>query len=420
MVLYREKDTFQNEASCNFTVSVLDDEPPLISCPENLSVPTDPSSDRATVTYYASAKDNVGVEYFNVSVEANKSVFYRDNKTFVIVSNRVLGLGSEEVSYYATDEAGNVNTCSFRVTVEDTEGPAVICPNDIRIGTDAGVETAVVFYTNPPQSMDNVGVVNTSISALSGSVFPLHDTVVEYTAFDKAGNKAMCKFKVTIYDDEKPWLSCPDDLNISTAVGFPVAKNVSFYAVSRDNVKVTHLASTFQSGDDFPLQTTTVNFSATDDFGNVAQCTFSVTVVDTEAPTVVCPSNIRVGTDAGIDTATVAFPTMPNASDNVGVVRASTSRPSGSVFPLHNTVVEYTAHDGAGNEGRCNFTVTVVDDEPPILSCPSNITSYAQASHDFKASLVSFCGNAKDNVNMSSIASNVGKGAVGTKKYKTL
>src|SRR4029079_13944808 len=67
------------------------------------------------------------------------------------------------------------------------------------------------------------------------------------------------------------------------------------------------------SGSFFPIGTTTVvNTSSTGCGG----CSFTVTVVDTAAPTITCPSNISVTANAGDSQAFVPNPN--GSSSNVG------------------------------------------------------------------------------------------------------
>jgi HYR domain-containing protein len=57
-----------------------------------------------------------------------------------------------------------------------------------------------------------------------------------------------------------------------------------------------------------------VSCSATDASGNNGSCAFTVTVNDTQAPTVSCPANITQGTDSNACSAMVSF--SASASDN--------------------------------------------------------------------------------------------------------
>jgi hypothetical protein len=53
------------------------------------------------------------------------------------------------------------------------------------------------------------------------------------------------------------------------------------------------------SGSTFPVGTTVNTFTATDAGGNTSTCSFNVTVLDIQAPTITCPSNITVNNTPG-------------------------------------------------------------------------------------------------------------------------
>src|SRR5690606_3728439 len=61
--------------------------------------------------------------------------------------------------------------------------------------------------------------------------------------------------------------------------------------VASDNCPGTQVEASISSGSFFPIGTTPVTLTATDAAGNIASCTFNVTVNDTEAPVAVCGSS---------------------------------------------------------------------------------------------------------------------------------
>src|SRR5439155_5037437 len=126
---------------------------------------------------------------------------------------------------------------------------------------------------------------------------------------------------------------------------------------------------------------------------NGPSCSFSVTVVDGTPPTLNCPSDIVATNDAGQCSAVVSF--TPIADDNCGVATVSSDPPSGSTFPVGPTAVTVTAVDTAGNSNTCSFTVTVVDETPPTLNCPSDIV--ATNDDGQCVATVSFSLSAEDN-----------------------
>src|SRR4029078_5294871 len=122
------------------------------------------------------------------------------------------------------------------------------------------------------------------------------------------------------------------------------------------------------SGSTFPKGTTTVTCTATDSSGNNGSCTFTVTVNDTQAPTIACPANITKPNDPGLCAAVVTYAT-PTATDNCPGVGAVTCLPaSGAPFPEGAKTGPCSATDASGNSGSCGFSVTVTDTQPPVIS----------------------------------------------------
>jgi hypothetical protein len=137
----------------------------------------------------------------------------------------------------------------------------------------------------------------------------------------------------------------------------------------------------------FNLGVTTVTWTAKDGSNNVsASSSFTVTVVDTQIPTLTALSNVSRNADAGVCTFTNALSSIPNgtASDNCSVASYSyvlTGQTTGTVSTLLNqvfnlgvTTVTWTAKDASNNvSASSSFTVTIVDTQNPIITfCPAN------------------------------------------------
>jgi large repetitive protein len=121
----------------------------------------------------------------------------------------------------------------------------------------------------------------------------------------------------------------------------------------------------------------TVTFRATDACGLFSETTATFTIVDNTPPAFTCPVSITVPADAGEDFATVVIP-IPVVTEICGsytLVNSfnGTANASGQ-YPLGVTIVVYTATDDCGLTYSCSFTVTVQDEEAPIINCPPTIT----------------------------------------------
>ena len=171
--------------------------------------------------------------------------------------------------------------------------------------------------------------------------------------------------EATTADTETPVANCPGTQTASNTAG-QCGANVSFTIPDpTDNCSATSSASP-ASGSFFNVGTTQVTVTATDGAGNTDQCTFNISVEDTENPTVTCPSDITVSVDDATNCTAIVNYTTPTASDNCsGVGAVSCSPASGSVFALGSNTVTCSATDNAGNTGQCTFNVIV--QQPDIM-----------------------------------------------------
>jgi HYR domain-containing protein len=93
-------------------------------------------------------------------------------------------------------------------------------------------------------------------------------------------------------------------------------------------------------------------------------CTFTVTVNDTQPPTITCPANVTAVTDQECSAAAACVVVNfapPTASDNCPGVVVVCNPPSGSCFPTGTTTVTCTATDASGNTATCSFAVVTFD-----------------------------------------------------------
>ncbi|MCC3155358.1 SBBP repeat-containing protein [Hymenobacter sp. BT770] len=117
----------------------------------------------------------------------------------------------------------------------------------------------------------------------------------------------------------------------------------------------------------FPVGVTTVTASATNSAGTDTK-TFTVTVADTENPTLTAPAALTRSTDAttcaAAYTATASWLGAAVANDNCSGVVVSNDAPGS--FPVGVTTVVWTATDAAGNQTTATQLVTIADQVAPV------------------------------------------------------
>uniref|UniRef100_A0A8C4ZWE3 Sushi, von Willebrand factor type A, EGF and pentraxin domain-containing protein 1 n=1 Tax=Gadus morhua TaxID=8049 RepID=A0A8C4ZWE3_GADMO len=168
------------------SVTCADSQPPKLQCPENVEAATDERRITASVSWNApNATDNSGLE-----VMVQVKPIYTPPQFFPV--------GTETITYIATDRAGNQANCSFTVTVVDTEPPVIDrCRSPPMVqATDS--EAAVVRWEVPQFSDNSGGRIVVTGSHTPGSLFPVGETLVRYTATDAAGNNRTCDLTITV------------------------------------------------------------------------------------------------------------------------------------------------------------------------------------------------------------------------------
>ena len=155
-----------------------------INCPANITAANDPGECDAVVNY--------DPEDISCGVV-----------TCLPASGTEFPVGTTTVN--CTTQAGP--TCSFNVTVNDTEDPVITCPANITVGNDPGLCSAVV---NPgtATAVDNCSGVTVAGVRSDGlalnAPYPVGTTSITWTATDASNNTDTCNQTITVNDIEPP------------------------------------------------------------------------------------------------------------------------------------------------------------------------------------------------------------------------
>ncbi len=355
-------------STCSFTVTVVDNEAPSITCPGAMTV--DNTADSCGIIFIndfmATATDNCP----GVIVDCGFSV------------GDLVPVGINTITCTATDAAGNTASCSYQLTVQDTEPPVIVnCPVDINVNTDPSVCGAIVTWQEPTATDNCAVLVLESSPLVSGDLFPAETTPVTYTAVDAVGNVTECTFNVKVSDNEPPSLNpCPGNITVNNDPGLCSAQVSWPFINPADNCGVISFIVLPMPNSVFPVGATQVQAAATDAAGNVTVCSFNVTVIDSEFPTMTgVPTTIIVNADPNECGAIVNWSPILT-DDNCGVDTFYCDASSGDFFVVGMHTVTCTAVDENGNGAVQDFIVIVQDDEIPDVDCPENITIYVDGS----------------------------------------
>jgi hypothetical protein len=353
-------DTSNNTGSCTFTVTVTDNVAPVFSGCTNVSANTASNSCDAVVTYtQPTANDNCDGARTVVCSPTAGSVFPK---------------GVTTVSCSASDTSGNPANCMFTVTVTDNVAPVLSGCTNVSANTPSNACAAAVTYTQPTANDNCDGARTVTCNPASGSTFSKGVTTVSCSATDTSNNTGSCTFTVTVTDTTPPVITCPAPVIHGTDPGVCKAAVTYANATATDNCPgVGTPVCTPASGTMFQKGVTTVTCNVTDASSNPASCTFTVTVNDTQNPTVTCPNNINFTTPSNSDLCGTVTYSTPSGSDNCGVQSVVCSPASGFCFPVGMTTVTCTVTDTSGNTGQCTFKITVSN--PCTITCPADQTA---------------------------------------------
>ncbi|MBL0018709.1 MAG: HYR domain-containing protein, partial [Bacteroidetes bacterium] len=344
-----------NTANCTFNLNVVDQQAPVAIC-RNVTIQLN-AGGSGSVTAAAvnnGSTDNCGVPTVSVA----PSTFGCAN------------VGANTVTLTATDGSGNTNTCTATVTVQDVTAPTAVCQNVTVALNGSGNATVTATQVNNGSS-DACGLQPLTVSPSSFTCANRGPNTVTLTVRDVNNNQSTCTATVTVIDNTNPTIACPANISVNNTLNACSAP-VTFTVTTTDNCS-SSVVSSPASGSTFAVGTTTVNATATDVAGNTAACSFTVTVVDNQLPTITCPANVTVNNDPGLCSAVVSYST-PAGSDNCpGQTTLRTAGlASGAAFPLGTTTNTYVVTAANGQTATCSFNVTV--NSPEINVTGNSVT----------------------------------------------
>nr|MDQ3016115.1 HYR domain-containing protein [Bacteroidota bacterium] len=265
----------QTTLECVQVIKLSDNEAPILTCPSNITVGTDfwycyanVSVPRPTVV------DECGSS-FVLSLTSSAGVVVNFGNNYVI---NQLPIGTYTLTWTATDECGNVGTCTFTITVEDDVVPVALCDEHTIVAlTNDGpfgitLVPASVFddgsYDNcgpvtfrarrmdscidfdwttegaceddtpggiPPVNSRDRGTVHRDCVPFACCDVGAGPIMVELEVRDASGNVNFCMVEITVQDKISPFVECPPDIIISCDFWFNVQEGTFVDADGNNN-----------------------------------------------------------------------------------------------------------------------------------------------------------------------------------------
>jgi hypothetical protein len=249
----------------------------------------------------------------------------------------------------------------------------IFCPEPIFEYTDLSACGTTIFYNDPSYT----GGALSFTGLPSGSFFPVGFHEIIFTVTSTTGTSKSCTLTIEIGETQPPIiLSYPPDVNANTNPGSSFSTSIILTPPTiSDDCSTPTLVNDAPA--QFPIGTTTVTWTGSDISGNTVTCTNLVVVTDIEPPVVQAPADITVNTDPNLPTASLVNLGTPTAVDNDQISSITNNAPA--VFPLGNTTLTWTVFDNSGNSTVVSQQVTVLDNEPPVLTIAAVDVTYNTA-----------------------------------------
>lgn len=400
-----------NTVFCSFSITVVDNElPQNFTCPNSMTVGTDPNLCTAVVNY--------ALPTFTDNCSASLT------QTAGLGTGAAFPVGATTETWTVTDGSGIGLSCSFTITVEDNQAPAITCPANMTVGTDPNICTAVVNYTAPTYS-DNCAVSLAQNAGLgSGATFPSGTTTETWTAIDGSGNAVSCSFTITVQDNQAPSITCPANMTVAAnwnecgawvGYGAPaVTDNCSPNFLQNVEEFNGHYYFFNQFGNSYtgarahatalggylaaigsPAENSYVasKYGWSGWIGLNDEAAEGIFQWENNEPIVFANWNLYEPNNAGgnedytqllwngtwndLPDAYYYLPYVVEFDQPRASVNQTGGQALGSYFGVGTHTQTWTATDDNGNTSSCSFTISVVDYQAPTMACPADQVVFA-------------------------------------------
>lgn len=370
---YTVRDTSDNMTTCMQTILVEDMTAPTFTCPASITVSTDDDMCSATITVpdLVDITDNCGIDTIYNSLTGADNMI-------------TLPIGDQEITYYAVDSCGNIDSCETLITVLDATSPIIMCPADLTASCDVSEQAPyadfAAFMMAGGSATDNCAIDENTFEIVdqssNGAVCPEIITR-RYRIADTSSNYDTCTQLIVIEEDIAPTFTVPADITVDCGTNIDDLTVVGNVTGIDDNcgagmVSVDYTDS-FMTGTCPNLFVVTRSWVAVDSCGNnsVTQDQL-ISIQDTMSPMAVCQDAI-IYLDASGEAFLDPSDIDAGSSDGCGSGAVSLSADfSGGTcndapMPINVTL---TVTDACGNTDECMATVMIQDTLHVTLTCP--------------------------------------------------
>ncbi|HSP83769.1 MAG TPA: HYR domain-containing protein, partial [Gillisia sp.] len=160
-----------------------------------------------------------GGDFSNISLSSSDNCSGETiNQIAGLPSGSEFPIGITTNTFEVTDASGNKFTCSFDVTVTDSEAPEALAKDiTVQIGETGNVLITAADIDNG--SSDSCGLGSMSVSPDTFTCSQVGVNTVTLTVIDNSGNEASTTATVTVEDNIPPSITCSGDIEVDTDLG---------------------------------------------------------------------------------------------------------------------------------------------------------------------------------------------------------
>ncbi|RDK84904.1 HYR domain-containing protein [Marinirhabdus gelatinilytica] len=344
-------------ATCQYTVTVLDNEAPSVSCPGDQNESFD-----ANCTFVL--PDYTGLASATDTCDPAPTVTQSPPSGTVINA-------TSAVTVTATDSSGNSDSCTFNVILTDDTPPLLVCPVDQNESVDASCMFTIPDYSGMATASDNCGTITFTQTPPMGTMVPVGTTSITLDVSD-GNNTSSCSFNIIVEDTTAPLVSCQNITVQLDANGMASITPADIVTSSSDNCGIASTVIDIDSFDCSDVGLTQVTATVTDTSGNSSICTSLITIEDNIAPMAVC-QDITVQLSEGT-VEIEAIDVDGGSTDACGIQSRTIDIDTFDCSNIGPNNVVLTIIDENGNSSSCTAVVTVEETIMPPLAVCQNIT----------------------------------------------
>ncbi|MDX1685871.1 MAG: hypothetical protein R3275_11590 [Saprospiraceae bacterium] len=367
-----------NMSSCVQRITVVDTIPPMIDCPDDITVECTDQTDPMT-TGFPTISDNC---------DPNPTSVFEDS----IVDGQGQIIRTIFRTWTATDLCGNEASCTQEIVVQDTVPPTLVCPDDVTIGCDSMFMDLSEF--GEPDTSDNcLGIILTKDTIYDLNLCNVGTITRKFIARDSAGNVDSCEQVITIEMTDS--LEERDIIWPDSAIQVDACDGVNPDSIPRGRPEIDSsmaacfkVSITFEDSVDYNCRPggicstlvrkwTVIDSCQLDTLGNGIFCfEQNIEVIDTTPPVItgIMSDTVYLHPDS---MCSAFFRIVADAEDCSGIKSITNNSPFGvdtlrnasGRYPRGLTPVTFIAEDSCCNADTQLIFIVVLDTIPPVITC---------------------------------------------------